>query len=600
MTVLLSCQELSKTLSHHRLFSDLTLALHRDEKVGLVGPNGAGKSTLLKILAGIENPDSGSIVWRQGVRVGYVPQVSYYPAVPLDELLYQEAIESQDPPLLVATTLSKLGFKDNHQLASTLSGGWKKRFDIARALVVEPEVLLLDEPTNHLDLATLVWLEGFLLRGLYTFIVVSHDRLFLERVTNRMVEINRLFPKGIFSVDGSYSVFVERRAAYLEQRDQYERGLRSKVRNEVAWLRQSPQARTTKQQARVQQAEQLQEELSTLKMRRGPPSSQPWQFESGGVMARQLLVARNLTKCLGDKELFSHLDVTLSPGTRLGIAGDNGSGKTTLLRILAGELHPDKGTIKYAEGVRIAYFDQYRHQLPAHHTVRDCLAPNGDTVIYQGKEIHVHGWARRFHFSEERLLLPASELSGGERARILLARLMLQPADLLFLDEPTNDLDIETLELLEESLEVFPGAIVLITHDRQMLDNVSNQLIGLGCGEENYYFADVRQWEEARRRHRQQQECEGPEKVVAPQKAPRGKPRLSYKEEQELIALPMALETAEATVATLTLQLESTDLQEDSLMLAATCRKLEEAHRYVEELYRRWQELEDKKASCSR
>lgn len=594
MTILLSCQGIKKAISGHQLFENLSLAVYRGDRIGLVGPNGAGKSTLLKILAGLESANEGEVVRRQGVKVSYVPQVAVYPERPLEEILIELAV-GEDRVLSVAMTLSKLGFTDPRCQAASLSGGWKKRFDLARALVEEPELLLLDEPTNHLDLETISWLEGFLQRGMWSFIVVSHDRVFLERVTTRMIEINRAFPKGLFAVEGNYRLFLERREDYLSQREQYEQALKSKVRGEVAWLRQSPQARMTKQQARVQQAERLQGELAGLKAAKGRPRVDKWQFEEGGLVARQLLVAKNLTKTMGGNSLFKHLDITLSPGMRLGIAGDNGSGKTTLLRILAGELQPDMGTVKYAEGLRIAYFDQHRQQLPPDQTVRQCLAPNGDNVVYRGKEIHVHGWARRFHFSEERLLMPVSALSGGERARILLARLMLQPADLLLLDEPTNDLDIETLEMLESSLEDFPGAVVLITHDRQMLDNVSTTLVGLGCGEGNYLFADVNQWENARRRYRT--DASGPLKStlqLPPGRTGREKPRLSYRQQQELDALPAKLEAAEALAHTLAAQLDTSAVQQDSALLADTCQRLDTAQREVEALYARWQELETK------
>lgn len=560
----------------------------------MLGPNGAGKSTLLKILAGIEKPDEGEVVWRQGVTVAYIPQISSYPAEPLDKLLLNEAISHDNPALWVATTLSKLGFTDAGQLASTLSGGWKKRFDLARALVTEPTVLLLDEPTNHLDLETITWLEGMLQRLLQSYIVISHDRLFLERVTNRMIELNKAFPKGLFMSDGNYASFLERRAEFLLHRAQYEQGLRSKVRTEVAWLKRSPAARTTKQQARQGQAERLQAELSAIQATKRRPEKK-WLFEEGGLMSRQLLVARNITKAQGEKTLFSHLNISLGPGSRLGIAGDNGSGKTTLLRILAGELTPDEGTVKYAEGLKIAYFDQHRDQLPAQLTLKECLAPNGDSVTHRGKEIHVHGWARRFHFQQERLGIPICALSGGERARLLLARLMLKPVDLLLLDEPTNDLDIETLELLEESIEEFAGAVVLVTHDRRMLENVCERILGLGCDTVEPYFADIMQWERARSPLREETtKNKAPSPSQPPAKEHKAKTRLTYRDEQELAALPERLEAAEAAVAALNDKIAQATAAE----LQALCHELESAQRQVDALYTRWDDLEQlKKAS---
>lgn len=594
MTVLISCHNLTKHFGTTILFKEITLALHRGDKLGIVGPNGSGKSTLMKIISGIDSPDEGSVVVRQGVRVGYVPQVSTYPDEPIDEILaglLDHHIHSTERHRKAITILSKLGFEDARQPASMLSGGWKKRFDIAKALVLEPDLLLLDEPTNHLDLETINWLEQLIKRAQWSLVLVSHDREFLDRVTNRMIELNRSYPKGLFAVDGSYSTFLERREDFLTHLEQYEQGLRSKVRYETEWLRQSPKARTTKQQARVQQAGQLQDELNTLRRNKKKEIS-PWQFDEGGHQARKLIAAKNLSLAFSGKTLFKGLDITLSAGSRLGIAGSNGSGKSSLLKVLAGELTPDHGTVKYADGVKLVYFDQHREKLNPSHNVRESLCPQGDTVYFCGKPIHVNGWARRFHFSQERMMLPVAQLSGGERARILLARLMLQPADVLFLDEPTNDLDIDTLEALEESLREFTGAVVLITHDRRMLDNVCDSLIGLGCGDQ-YSFADIYQWESARKQYLQQH-LKQPEitQTKAPQKLISTKAKLTYREQQELSGISEAIEKAEAKLQDISTKVSQ---ETDSTVLSNLCQELDIAQKQVETLYARWEELESKK-----
>ncbi len=598
MTVLISCNALSKSHSHNVLFDGLTFAIHRGERIGIIGPNGSGKSTLLKILAGIEPPDKGEVVQRQSIRVGYVPQTSEYPDIDVQTLVVDSLRSShlfhhhEERELAAQVILSKMGFEDYSQIASKLSGGWKKRLDLARALVVEPDLLLLDEPTNHLDIASIVWLEDLLLRTKCTFVVVSHDRLFLERTTNHIFELNKAFPKGIFVVEGNYADFLDRRSDFLTSLQQYEQGLKSKVRNEVAWLKQSPKARTTKQQARINQARDLEEELQTLRQAK-PRPKEDWQFDSAGLQSRKLCIAKNLGKSIDGKWLFKGLDVQLSPGSRIGLAGDNGTGKTTLLRMLAGEQTPDMGTIKYAEGVRIVYFDQHREKLPDQYTLKQCLAPNGDMVEYRGKMIHVNGWAKRFHFNQDRMLMPVSELSGGERARILLARLMLQPGDILLLDEPTNDLDIETLEVLEESLMDFPGAIVLITHDRRMLDNVSTQIIGLGCGEGNYYFADVDQWERAKAEQKKK-EVKPLEKTSLPQAPSKAVPkaRLSYHEQQELNKMEEKISALEQSIFELEGKAQQ---QQDPKELEKICHELALQHHALDRHYQRWQELESKK-----
>lgn len=470
MSPLVTCQSIKKAFGSKEILKGLSLSLFRGEKVGVIGPNGAGKSTLLKIITGIESSDSGEVVTRKGLKIGYVPQSSTI----FHGTLLDAVLAVNDDEVEAKKWLSKVGFNNAFQEASTLSGGWQKKLDLAKAMACAPDLLLLDEPTNHLDLESILWLEQFLLKEVPTYMVTSHDRQFLEKVTNRMMEISPRFPDGIFSSEGSYFSFVEKRDAYLEAEGEYQRALSSKVRREQEWLRTTPQARTTKSRSRVDKALDLIDELSEVKAR-NKSKKLNIDFSSTARESRKLIAAKGISK----GTLFSGLDILLSPGTRLGILGPNGSGKSTLLKILAMELSPDMGTVKALEGVEIVYFDQMRENLPLSLTIKQALSPNGEWVNFRGKEIHVNSWAKKFFFSPDLMDLPISHLSGGERARLIIARLMLKPADVLFLDEPTNDLDIETLEVIEDSLDEFPGAVVLVTHDRELMNRVAKETLTL-------------------------------------------------------------------------------------------------------------------------
>jgi ATP-binding cassette subfamily F protein uup len=485
---LLTAESLTKSYTSRPLFENLSFTVSEGDHIGLVGPNGSGKSTLLKILAGMEQADSGTRSVRKRLRVGYVPQDPVFaPGKTVEEVL-EEALGEHNPARM-AQTLGKAGFTDREALTDTLSGGWRKRLAIARELVTEPDVLLLDEPTNHLDVEAILWLEALLKSEPEAFVVVSHDRYFLENIARRMLELNRAYPDGLLQTEGRYSDFLEKRDELLKNEAAYQETLANLVRREMEWLRRGPKARTTKAKARINSAGKLIEELGESRDR-ARVSTAKIDFTASDRKTKRLLIGKDLRK----RNLFSELDVLLTPGTRLGILGPNGSGKTTLLRVLVGEDEPDAGVIERADRLRVVYFEQNRESLDPTLTLKRALAPEGDSVMYQDRSIHVVSWAKRFLFRAEQLETSVSKLSGGEKARIVLARLMLKPADVLVLDEPTNDLDIPTLDVLEESLLEFPGALVLVTHDRYMIDRVSTHILALDGKGGAEYFADYSQW----------------------------------------------------------------------------------------------------------
>ena len=593
MSLLISCQSLSKSFGNRLLFQDLTFSIFSGDRIGLIGLNGCGKSTFLKILAGLETADSGIVAPRKGLKVGYLPQscefVDKSPKIILLEALegQTEFLEHEQEPQ-VDMWLSKLGFTGNEPSAALLSGGWKKRLGLARELILSPDVILLDEPTNHLDLEGVVWLEKFLRLEAPPYLLVSHDRYFLQNVTERVVEIDPVYPKGIFAIDGSYSHFLSKKEEFIQGQLQQERSMATKMRRETDWLRAGAKARTTKSQARIDQAHEILEEHSQVQARNRKTTAKI-DFEATERETRKLLTAKNLSKQLGGSLLFQHLDFTLSPGTRIGLMGPNGSGKTTLLRILAGEIAPDVGTIKKVDGLQIVYFDQHRSQLPLHLSLKEALSPDGDYVLFRGQPIHVNGWSKRFLFSPDMLEMPISQLSGGERARISIARLILRPADLLLLDEPTNDLDIPTLEALEESLIDFPGAVVLITHDRCMLDRICNSLLALGDPEKTDFFADYTQWESAFQKTSAVQKSK--EKK---EKAPSAKAKLSYNEKKEYEAIEGKIGKLEEEVRNLNHSLEKPEIANDQQALTEICRSIGLAETKIEQLYLRWNELDKK------
>jgi ATP-binding cassette subfamily F protein uup len=595
MAVLLSCQALTKSYGARPLFRDISLGIGDGERLGLIGPNGAGKSTLLRILAGEEKQDSGTLSPRRGLRTAYIAQEDVFPPGATVEsvlvaALAGEALDATEREVRIEIALARTDFADRAQAVDALSGGWRKRLSLARALVREAELLLIDEPTNHLDLEGVLWLEGLLQEASFAFVLISHDRVFLENVAKRVVELHPQYAEGFLSVSGTYSDFLVQREDYLSAQASRQDALETQVKREIEWLQRGAQARSTKAQGRIQSAGQKIDDLAELKFRNGQTKKAGVDFTASGRQTRDLVVGKGLEKSLAGRTLFSGLDVTLAPRVRLGLLGPNGSGKTTLIRLLTGETQPDKGTIKRADGLRVVLFDQNRQQLDKKQTLREALSPNGETVIYRDNPVHVSGWAKRFLFKSDQLSVPIRHLSGGEQARILIANLMLQPADVLILDEPTNDLDIPTLEVLEESLLSFPGALVLVTHDRYLLERVSTDLLALDGRGGARHFASLDQWEAAQ----SPPPTLAPAKPVATAKAA-PKPaagRLSTSERRELAQIEEKIEAAEQELGDLQRRMEDPAVASDAVKLQEVWSALPAAQERSVALYVRWEELE--------
>jgi ATP-binding cassette subfamily F protein uup len=596
---LLTVHGLTKAFTARPLFEGLTFAVQEGERLGLIGANGAGKSTLLSILSGEEPADAGEVVIRKGATVAYVPQVDRFPdgATVLGVVaaaLEGGAFDEHERQTRARIVVGRVGFDDEEAAVDTLSGGWRKRLALARGLVSEPDLMLLDEPTNHLDVAGIEWLEGFLASSTFASVVITHDRVFLERAVTEVMEIGRQYPEGFLKVTGAYSTFLLRREELLASQAGRERSLANKVRHEVEWLRRGPRGRGTKAKDRIKAAHQLMGDLDAVRARNQSGGTAQIAIDGTGRRANWLLRAKGLSKSLGGNALIIDLDLELGPGERVGLVGGNGSGKTTLLRLLAGELDADAGEVRHAKNLRVEVFSQHRAQLDPDDTLSDALAPDGDRITYRGKTVHVTGWAKRFRFDEEQLSVRVGTLSGGEQARVLIANLVRRPADLLLLDEPTNDLDLPTREVLEESLADFPGALVLVTHDRYLLDRVSTAILGLHGDGFVHHLADRLQWERARKARLKANTPRPTAKPMAVAQRPPRRAKFSNKEQREWDGMEAAIQAAEEEVARLEAHAEEPGVQADHKALEETYTALHEGRQAVEALYERWEALEAK------
>jgi ATP-binding cassette subfamily F protein uup len=615
MSILLNCQAISKSFGSQSLFENINFTIQSGDRIGLIGPNGSGKSTLLKILSASVRQDKGEVILRKHTRISYLAQQDSFDeskSVADNLFLHLQKNQGQvsdesDTYYLIQTLISRAEFPDPDSLVNKLSGGWRKRLAICCALVTHPDIMIMDEPTNHLDIEGILWLEKLITARLpdnpAAFLMVSHDRRFLENSASRIIELSAAYPDGSLQVQGTYSDFLSKKEEFLKQQENLETRLSNKMRRETEWLSRGPKARATKAKYRIDAAGELSEQLGRVKARNRAGGQVNIDFVATGRKTKKLLHAKGISKGYETRVLFDNLDLELINNSRLGLLGRNGCGKSTLMQLFAhsGEHEPaflpDQGEIDTADNVRIVFFDQRREQLNQDETLKEALSPDGDSILYRGKPVHVVTWAKRFLFRPDQLETPVSRLSGGEQARILIARLMLQPADILLLDEPTNDLDIPSLDMLAESLSEFPGALVLVTHDRHLLERVCGRILGFDGHGKTEFFSDYQQWLNWLKQRTgkggatlKKKGSGGNEKDKKSKKTK----KLSYMEQREHEDIEGKIPSKEKRLEGLKALLADEKTIADHAKVNQYWQEQQELEQEIEQLYNRWEELESR------
>jgi ABC transport system ATP-binding/permease protein len=624
---LLSLDRISVAFGHLPLLDDVSLQIEPRERVCVIGRNGTGKSTLLRLLAGDQAPDRGSIWLQPGLRRARLEQdvplssgqsvfeavaeglgeikslvaayhhatigVATNPSPALLEELgrLQHELEEQDGWRIeqrVELVLTKLDL-DADAVVSTLSGGWRRRVLLARALVAEPDLLLLDEPTNHLDIEAIMWLEEFLAEYPGAVVFVTHDRSFLRRLATRIVEIDR---GAVTSWPGDYATYVRRKEEALASEAIQQEKFDKRLAGEEVWLRRGVKARRTRDEGRVRALMAMREERAARRAQIGTVRLQAERADAPGQLVFE---AKDISKEFGGDLIVRDFSTRVMRGDRIGVMGPNGAGKTTLLRLLLGELKPDAGEVRMGANVQVAYYDQQREQLDPERSVFDTVGDGNDRVTVNGRTRHVNAYLDDFLFPPERAMSPVKSLSGGERNRLLLARLFTRAANVLVLDEPTNDLDLETLELLEAELIEWPGTLLLVSHDRTFLDNVvTSTLVFEGGGKVEDYVGGYDDW----LRQRPAVRTSSPEsRAASPEpRVPAGETKkLSYREQRELEALPGRIESLEAEQRTLNAKIADPDFySEPADVIKVAVVRLEAIGTELAEVYARWDVLESR------
>ncbi len=628
---LLYVENASLAYGHWPLLDHATFVVEEGERVGLIGRNGQGKSTLLKAIAGLAVLDDGEIRIAQDARLAFVAQepeflpgqtvfeavaeglgdlrqvlIDYHATADAQDgseeklaqlMQLQHELEARDGwrfDVLISGTLSHLGLPPQTPVAD-LSGGWKKRVALARALVSEPQVLLLDEPTNHLDVSAIEWLEGLLNNFTGSVLFITHDRRFLDNVANRIIELDR---GQITSFPGNFSTYETRKAELLVQEETVNRKFDKFLAQEEVWIRKGVEARRTRNEGRVRRLEQLRRDRASRRERIGNVS---FQLDAGDRSGKLIAEFENASLSFGNKVILNDFSSRLIRGDKIGLIGPNGVGKTTFLKLVLGELEPDAGTVQRGTKIEVAYFDQFREQLDENATVADVVSQGNEYVEIGNSRKHIMGYLEEFLFPAERARSPVRSLSGGERNRLLLARLFTRPANVLVLDEPTNDLDIDTLELLEQLLIDYPGTVFLVSHDRAFLDNVVTQVVafeGEGVLLEN--AGGYSDWQQARERMlkaRAASQQSNTRKESVAEKTPerqRQRPaRLSFNEQRELERLPDDIAALEQEQTQLNEALLNPDIyRTDPLKAREMQTRVEVIETSLLEKLERWEQLE--------
>jgi ATP-binding cassette subfamily F protein uup len=606
---LVTLDRVSMAYGHLPLLDEVAMQIDPRERLSVIGRNGTGKSTLLKILSGEIPPDDGT-VWRQpSLRVARLEQDvplsahrSVFDVVAEGHTHHLEADEAWLREHHVELILARLELPAD-AIVDTLSGGWRRRVLLARALVGQPDLLLLDEPTNHLDIEAIQWLEGFLAEYEGAVMFVTHDRAFLQRLATRIVELDR---GKLTSWPGNYATYLRRKEEALANEQVLADKFDKKLAEEEVWVRQGIKARRTRNEGRVKALEAMRVERAARREQMGNVRLQVEQAEQSGKLVFE---AKGISKSFAGAPIIGEFSTRVMRGDRIGLIGPNGAGKTTLLRMLLGELTPDAGEIRLGANVQIAYYDQQREQLDPDRTVFDTVGEGNDTVTSNGRTRHVHAYLRDFLFSDERARSPVKALSGGERNRLLLARLFTRPANVLVLDEPTNDLDLETLELLEEQLVEWPGTLLLVSHDRAFLDNVvTSTFVFEGDGRVQEYVGGYEDWV----RQRLAEKSAGAKKArvaaAKPVEAAAEKPKttkivvktkkLSFKEQRELDGLPAVIEALESEQRALAAKIAGPEFYKEAKdTIAQSLKRVDDLQRELAKVYARWAELDARKAT---
>lgn len=611
---LISAFQISKAFASKNLFKKISFAIEDGQRIGLIGPNGAGKSTLLQILAQKIKPDDGQISFSNSLRLAFLEQK---PQFKPDEIIYDCLMSVTHDPydgeaialcyeLITKLELDILPDKE-FGLISQLSGGWQKRVAIARELMKKPNLFLMDEPTNHLDLQSILWLEEFIQKqNQVAFLIITHDRAFLQSTSSFIFDLDPRNPDGLIKSEGSYVQFLETKSMLLDGQKRLEEKRRNTMLIEKDWLARGPQARLTKQKARINRAHDIIDEVDQLE-NKNQIRKVDFDFGQNQKSPKRLIELKNVSKTFDQRTLFSKLSGVISPGARIGLLGRNGCGKSTLIKMMMGQENPTTGEVFVNPDIQIKYFEQGKEALNVQQSVLKVICPEGDYVHLHGKPVYARSYLSRFYFNNQQMDMPVSQLSGGEQSRLLIAKLMLEPAHVLILDEPTNDLDVETLDVLTECLTDYEGALILVSHDRFFLDQNSNTLWAFTENEtgEIIKFSDYNQWEawyleqkksknkpNSSSNNNSNSSSSSSVSGVSTSDPKTALKKLSYKEVRELEMMESTISEKEKQLAVFQSEIIDPVNASNFSKLTELSEKIASLEKEIKNLYSRWQELE--------